>query len=249
MLLRIDDSALVKYTRDLEQVHRSALPNAIRSTLNDTAMDVKKVTMPKTSKEEFIERKATFLKSSSRVEFARGYSIADMKAIVGFIPKPGDTSHAVEDLEQQEEGGDIDGRSFIALKEARTSRAWSKMVKSGNRLSKIRKEIFNSGSKNLHGVKSGKEAFTISAIYAGKGGFVLGNEKNAKGNRFLYYINSVKKVDGQTKVNSTAVYAVKSKRKAEVKATRFMRRASINSAGKMPMLFKKHAEIQLRRVR
>lgn len=249
MLLRIDDSALVKYTRDLEQVHRSALPNAVRYTLNDAAMDVKKVTMPKTSKEEFIERKHTFLKASSRVDFARGYDISSMKSIVGFIPKAGDTSHSVEDLEQQEQGGDIDGRSFIALKEARTSRAWSKMVKSKNRLSQIRKEIFNSESKSLHGVKNGKEAFTLSAIYAGKGGFVLGNQKNEKGNRFLYYINSIKRVEGDTKVNSTAVYAVKSKRKAEVKETRFMSRASISSANKMPMLFMKHAERELRRIR
>ena len=215
MILDINSAALTDHVAQLEFIGRSALPVVARQTLNKAAYNVKTESMPDAAK-VFTSRKGNFFKANSKVEAATGFDVNSMRATIGFVPKPADTSHAVEDLEQQERGGDIDNRSFIPLKEARTSSAWNRMVKSKNRLSRIKKEIFNAKSTNLHGAKNDKEAFTISAIYAGKGGYVLGTEVNSKGNRLLYYINSVKRLDtGKTVVNSTAIYAVKAKRKVK----------------------------------
>ena len=158
-----------------------------------------------------------------------------MQSEVGFRPKQGDKSHTIEDLEQQDHGGSIKNRAFVAMPAARVGGSWGKNVRAKNRLDKMRQQLFDSDSNALH-VK-GKEAFVISALYAKKGGFIL-NQSHTR----VTEVVSVKRVGRNTKVKFKTVESVKKGRQARVKATHFMRTASVDSAKNMERWFVELAE-------
>lgn len=230
MILNINTTALEKHVETLTRISRSALPVAVRQTLNKAAFDVKTNTMPQETN-RFEKRKPTFFKANSRVNMAKGFEINSMQSIVGFVPKTNDPSHSVEDLDAQEHGGQIGNRSFVPLAAARTNKSWSRMVKAGFRMSKIRNSIVD--ARKAAG-KNKAEQFIKSAVLAGKGGFVIGTNQK-KGNRLLLYVNSVKRVGKNTVVNATAMYSVKGGRKVKPNQRyhHFMQAASLTSAAKM----------------
>src|SRR5690606_16933932 len=108
--------------------------------LTKTARHVKDVTMPKTSK-VFVRRAPNFFKANSKWERAEGFDIKKMKATVGFYSNrlvKQATNYAVRDLEQQEKGGNIRGRAFIAMRQARTGRG---LVRPGLRMDDIQNKM------------------------------------------------------------------------------------------------------------
>ena len=239
--LTINSNAVVAHASRLERMSRSALPVAVRQTLNSAAFDVKKTTMPAMAGKTFVKRKPNFFKANSKVDQAKGFEVNNMEATVGFTGK----DQAVEDLEQQERGGKIGGRAFIPLKQARVGSSWNKNVKAANRISDIKSRVIE--SKNAKG-KNDKTRFVKSAIHAGKGGYVIGN--NVKGgNKFLFQIKGLKKVNRKTVVKAVPLFAVKKNRSVSPPATHFMRKASEQSADKMTVLFKNHAEKLINRTR
>lgn len=240
MMLNINSDAAVKFTNTLEKLTRSALPNAIRSTLNSAAFDVKQNTMPAKAKSEFINRQPNFFKANSRVEMAKGWDVSNMKAIVGFTENglQGGSNYAVKDLEQQEHGGTIKSKSFIPTDEARSSRSNAKPVRPVNRLSNV-KNVVKAGKK---GAK--KSDFVKSAIHAGVGGHVIGNFIKKK----LFRIDSIKKSRSSIKIRKTAIYSFEEGRSVQVKATGFMRSASIESANKMEGFYAIEAARQIKRL-
>lgn len=123
----INTDAAVRWTNKLEKLHRSALPVAIRNTLNSAAFDVKQKTLLTETSSEFVNRNKTFFKAKSRVLKAKGFNTKTMSASVGFIGA--DKNQAVEDLEKQERGGQIGGRAFIPIDTARVSKNNSKNIR------------------------------------------------------------------------------------------------------------------------
>ena len=260
IIFKIDTLAISNQVVKLATMRKFDLPVAVQQTLTTAAFRVKKETMPDEAK-VFTQRKRTFFMANSRAEKAMGLDIDNMKATVGFIPKAGDKSHSVEDLEAQENGGDIKNRSFIALSSARTGAVWQGLIQMKNRMALIRNNTFDANNTNLHGAKNKKEAFILSAIYAnkgGKGGFVIGTETNGKGNRFLMRINSAKKLDastttkdgklykkGNTVVNSTDVMVVKKNRHIRPRPTHFMEKASMTAQGMMEQDFVRIASARI----
>lgn len=222
---------------------KHVLPVAVRSTLNGAAFDVKKSSMPISAKKNFIQRKPTFFKANSRVETAKGLDMKNMKAIVGFIPKTG-TDKSVDDLEQQEHGGDIGGRAFIPLAAARTSGSWNKTVRNKMRISDVKKKVVD--INDTTGAND-KVKYIKSAMHAGKGGFVLGSEKDGK--RSLMHIRSIVRKGKNTIVSSKAVFSVKGGRKVTPPTTHFMEKASLQSAGKLEDIFIKEANRQISKVK
>lgn len=250
----INTVAVSNYAERLKQINRSALPVAIRQTLNKAAYDVKTTTMPKEA-DRFIHRKPTFFKANSRVEQAKGFDVNSMQAIVGFVPKANDTSHSVEDLEQQENGGAIDNRSFIAAEGARVSNSWERNVKAKHRLKGVRNSLVNAydAKSKFHSKtgrkRGGKERFVVSAIHAGEEGYLMNNQVNRKGNKLVMFLKSLKRVNKTVTVNGktrhrkdtevkyTKVYYVKKARKVKPVPTHFMLKASLESADKMEKYF------------
>lgn len=244
MIININTDAVVKYTAKLEKLHRSALPVAVRNTLNSAAFDVKKTTMPKKAEATFQNREKNFFKANSRVDMAKGFDMKTMQATVGFTENglKGGSNFAVKDLEQQEYGGAIKSKSFIPMDPARGGNK-TRPVRPGNRLSTVNK-IANSAKGKVKG-RNKQERFIKSAVYAGVGGYVIGNFDKQK----LFRINSIRKKKGNTIIKKTPIYSFEENRSVRVKATGFMREATIESASKMESVYIKEAEKQIKRLK
>lgn len=239
MILNVNNDAVVTLTNQLEKLHRSAFPVAVRSALNSAAFDVKQKTMPARAAMTFENRRKNFFKANSRVDMARGFDMKSMKSTVGFIPLGG-TNKAVDELEQQERGGQINGRSFVPMDTARISKSHSRNVQKKNRVS-VMKNVVN--ARNMRG-KNAKQRFVKSIVHAGKGGLVLAEYK---GKEILWRVDSLNR-DSNGRFKLTALYSYKKGRKVKVKATHFMEKSSLNSANKLDDFFIIEANKQIKRL-
>lgn len=243
MELNINTDEVVKFTNKLEKMHRSALPVAIRGALNKAAFDVKQNTMPKSAEREFVNRQPNFFKANSRVEMAKGFDVQSMEAVVGFTEQglKGGNNHAVKDLEQQERGGTIQSRSFVPMSTARSSKSAAKNVRPINRLSNVNR-IINS---NTNGSGSKKQNFIKAATEAGPGGYVIGN--NPK--KTLWRIDSIIQRGGRTVIRKTPLYSFQDNRSVTVKATGFMKEASLQSVKRIEEWYIAEAKRQIERLK
>jgi hypothetical protein len=221
----INTDAAVVLTDKLEQLHRSALPVAVRNTLNNAAFDVKKTTMPIAASEVFENRNKSFFKSKSKVLMAKGFNLNSMKATVGFVGA--NKNQAVDDLEKQERGGTIEGRSFIPIDTARVSKSHEKSVKKPNRIGNIR---------NIDRVKS-KKLFIKQVVKTGVGGHILYGDT-------LFRVQAIRRGD----VKLLPLFSYEANRTVEVKATHFMKRATMASARKMEQFYVQQAKKQIKRL-
>ncbi|MFN8317156.1 MAG: hypothetical protein U0T32_11985 [Chitinophagales bacterium] len=243
MQLNINTDAIVKFTNVLEKMHKSALPNAVRGALNAAVFDIKTNTMPSSASKTFVNRQPNFFKANSRFENAKGSSIGSMKASVGFVSSglKGENNFSVEDLEEQEYGGTIERKSFIPTVFARNNKSLNGLVRANARLSAIRK-IAN--AKNMSG-KNDRQRFVLAAASVGKGGLVL--YKN-----ILWRIDSAPKSNikfKRTDIKQTPLYSFKQGRSVKVKATEFMKSATLVSAEKLGSHFIKEAERQMEKLK
>lgn len=237
MRLNINTDEVVKFTNKLEQMHRKHLPLSVRNTLNSAAFDVKQKTMPESANKSFVNRNKNFFKATSRVEMAKGFDVHSMSAKVGFVG--GERNQAVRDLEQQEKGGKIEGRSFIPTDAARTGQSPVKMVAKRNRLNNINR-IIDARKGRIQGNTPGQR-FNKAVAKAGSGGLVLAPYKNEM---YLWRVNSDKKTsDGKWKL--TLLYTYKKGRSVKVDNTNFMRRATDKSSAKINQFFIREAKKQL----
>jgi hypothetical protein len=250
MQYTIDTKAVEQYAETLVKLHRSAMPTAVRATLNTAAFDVKKNTLQDQTKKTFTQRDRNFFKAFSRVDQAQGWDISKMVATVGMTEKglKGSNNYAVQDLEQQEHGGEIKKRSFIAMRTARSSNSSNKKVRSGNTMSAIQgKQITQ---VNRGGAKSKKQQFVRAAIYAKskQDGLVMGH-RTAGGGRTLFRVDEISQniKNRRIKMKLTPLYNVKSGRSIKVKEKGFMKKAASESARMMPAVFAKEAERQIKK--
>jgi hypothetical protein len=244
MQLHINSDSVRDFTKVLQQMHKSAFPMAVRGTLNDAVYNVKTDTMPKKAA-EFKKRSPNFFKANSKFEKAEGFNVNSMKATVGFFENKlanASTNYAVKDLEQQEFGGPIKNKTFIAQKGARVN---NKMVRANARMDAFKGKAIQASShgKTRTGksttIASKKQQYIRAAIEAeklhGENAFVIGG-KNANGNRTLSKINFIRSSGRFTKgkynleINRTPLYSVKKGRVIPVKAKNFMKRATMETA-------------------
>ena len=250
MVLNIDSSEVAKFTDKLRQMHRSKLPNAVRTTLSKAAFNVKTKTMPKTSS-EFTNRTQNFFKANSKVIPAKGWNIADMESVVGFVPKnTNKLNKAIKELEQQEYGGIIKNRDFIADDAARTGGMQTKNVRPINRLVAVKNII---DTKNTIKGRQGKQKFIRSAFAAmklyGNNGLVL--NRYGGGRATLSRITNIKSdLKGQKLViERTPIYSYKLGRHVSVKGRGFMKRASYESALNLDLYYIAEARKQIESIR
>ena len=238
MLLDVNTNALNGFSNILKGLHKSAFPSAVRDTLSLAARDVKTKTMPETS-DDFIHRTPTFFKANSKVDFATGYNVNSMSATVGFFENKlinGTTNYSIKDLEEQEDGGTINMKTFIPTVHARKGKTKKGLVKPNFRLNKIREKGLINANK-LSG-KNERQKYLIAANMAGVGGFVIYK-------RMLWRINSLRK---KSKVERTPIYSVSKGRNIKVKNTQFMKLASLKTANKMEGYYLGHAKKQIDRL-
>ncbi len=243
MKININTDAVVKFTNTLEKLHKSALPSAVRGALNDTAFDVKTRTMPNNASKTFVNRNKNFFRYFSRVEKAVGFNLASMKAEVGFTETglKGENNFAVKDLQQQEHGGIIGGRSFIPLPKSRKGDSNSGLVRANARISKIKNIKKTSSYKG-----NTKQKFLQAAIDAGKGGYVLSGKKNIL---FRVDVFVTKLKTKQTRLKVTPIYKWNKSGKVKVKKTDFMKESSLESNRRMEDFYIKQAKYQIAKLK
>jgi len=214
----INTSAHIKLTVALGKLHRSALPVAVRGTLNDAAFETKQ-NIPKTASRKFITRNKSFFRAFSSVEKARGFDINSMSSVVGINPAKGEK--VADGLEKQETGGGIKGRKLIPHDKGRISGSHSKKLRTKNRFNKI----------NIVDVRKKK----------GKRGNYLLIKKGGKGTVF-----EIKSTGKRQKL--VPVYSYRSTKISKVKPSAFMKPASIMATRKMPQFYVSQAERQIKRL-
>lgn len=258
MILDVNTDAVDWFSNTLKQLHKSAFPNAVRDTLSAAAKDVKTKTMPETS-DDFIHRTPTFFKANSKFIPATGFDIKTMKSEVGFFEnklRNQGTNFAVKDLEQQEAGGYIGGKSFKPLIFARKGNVKTGMVRPNARISIIKKKYVDA-NHITHVTK--KQRFFVAAKQAGYGGFVLSENvlwRIDQDPRILDKKKSTSITYGGTKVSyshftgqikRTPLYSYQPRGRVVVRHTNFMQRASEKSVKKMEDFYKEQAERQIKK--
>ena len=251
MIYEIDTSHVEKYAEKLIKLHRSALPSAIRATLNGAAFHVKDKTLHTSAKENFINRDKNFFKANSTVAVAIGFNINTMASKVGMFEnklKNKSTNYAVKDLEKQEHGGVIGHKTFIPMVNARVGKRGvtrkgllvDKVVDSSIDARKINKRRFRGRSVS---VISEKEKFVVAVNVAGKGGFV---RSEYKGMKIIWRVNSLNRNEkGGFKL--TPMFHQETGRSVKVDPAHFMKEASEIAARKMPTIFELEAEFQIKK--
>lgn len=237
MKIQVNSDAVVVWTRNLERMGKTAFPNAIRKTLNKTALDVKKNTMPDKAK-VFVNRSPNFFRANSKVNFANGNNIKTLHSIVGMFDNKltGAHNYAVEDLQQQEHGGKIKKKSFIPLPGSRTGKSIRKPVRANARLTALRKNKLING-KATSGASWSQVAIK-SAVHAGKDGLVL---MPGRKHSVVWKITSIRRI-GPNKRNTvfkkTKLYSFNKNRQVTIhRPAHFMEKASLKSAQKMDNYF------------
>lgn len=253
MILNVNTHDLIRLTTELSVLHRSALPTAVKKTLNYAALnDTKKNTLIKSAKRNFKDErtKLSFFKANSSVDFAQGWNVNSMKSEVGFKSLKPKTDQSVEDLEAQEMGGLISGKAFIPLDSIRTGKKHNRLVQKRYRIADIKNKIVDS-KDNKRGT-SDAEKWTLSVRHAGVGGFVIGTNENSDGSRFLFEVKKIhefKKTNRKNKkglsIGAVPIYSVKKARKVKVKATHFAMEAGMVSHSRISKNYTKFAKEQL----
>lgn len=231
-LLNINTDAVVVYTNRLEKLHKSDLPIAIRNALSKAAFETKTRSLLSISNKTFTNRNRTFFKAKSKFQRALGFDISKMKATVGMVDiRRNGNDHAVRNLEQQERGGKIRGKSFIPTDKARVG---GKEVAPRNRISRIPiRDIIR--TRKSEG-KNKDQRFIRSAIIAKR---KFGTRAYILTNRILFRINSLSfgKRTRKLRLKITPLYSFKRGRSVNVTATNFMKRSSLVQAKRLDIFY------------
>ena len=231
--ISINTKAIFKLSSALKDMHRSALPNVTRFTLNDLAFDVKKRTLKTSADSLFIQRTKTFFKANSAVEKAVGYDIKTMRSEVGMTDK----NKASRNMKFHERGGNVPDRSFIAMKTARVSKSNNKKISKKNRLDKI--DLIN--VKHTRGNK--KQKLIRAAVRAKK------TNKKLLQDDTLFEVQNVTKRGKKTKIKLKPLYSYKKGRKAKVSKSPFMKRAGMLTKPRAEAFFRVNYDRQLQKLK
>lgn len=105
----IDSSQIQLFKQKLEKIHRSAVPVAVRQSLNEAAYQMKSVILPSEFKNDFTIRRPTFVKSHSAFTRSKNtFEIQYMSSECGIIRGKSISGNR---LELQERGGVVSDRA------------------------------------------------------------------------------------------------------------------------------------------
>lgn len=243
----VNTDALVVLTNRLEKLHRSDFPIAVRNTLTKAALLTKTESLQRISKQSFTNRNKTFFRAKSKFAAARGFNVSSMKATVGMVDiRVGSGDHAVRNLEKQEHGGSIGGRSFVPTDRARVSRSPDRNVAPRNRLSRI--SIRDVVRSRLSKGKNRHQRFVKSVIQAHK---QFGSRGLVLHRNILFRVDNVtlNRKGRRLRFKLTPLYSYRKNRAVTVKATNFMKRSTLVQAQKLGILYKIEAEKRFKKAR
>lgn len=237
--LDVNNKDVVQFTNKLEKVHKSAFPVAVRSTLNDLAFDVKKVSLIKKYEKTFIVRDKFFIKRYSGVDKATGFNVNVMESKVGIIPG---SSIAARNLSKQETGGVVKRRDFIYHDKARVAASRRKKVRKGNYLSSL-EHVNGAPSVRRRSRAANFVAASVVGMQTGKP--VMW--KTRKGNiNMLFNVSKVsfsgKGKNRKVNVRSQEIATYEQGRTSALKARQFLLPASLETLKNTKMIYARNAK-------
>ena len=242
-MLKLDADSVIKLTVKLDKLHRSALPSAVRNTLNNAAFQTKKE-IPIQGAKRFITRRKTFLKAFSTVDKANGFKINSMVSMAGINSKKG--ADIANELEKQEFGGNLDTSRLVPHDDARISRSKERRLKRKNRLNKLEAHKASKAYRSHRGTKKSKfVAAVMSTAASGKKYMLLEN----KGTGMIYELKGLKRSKGSrgARFKLKKVFYLKKADNANVNGRGFIRAAKTEASKKINIFYKKNAEYQLKK--
>lgn len=232
-MLHYKGDKLIDFSHTLSKIHKSALPNAIRFSLNDSAKNVKFETLAKHANKQFDVKKPSFFRVFSKYTQANGWNINNMKATVGMIKSPDPKSVASTKIAQQQIAGTITDRAYIPAERQRNAK--------GLLTATYRK------LRNIKPITASKEDYFEKVIEAKKTKKPLLIRKNNKG--ILVKIKAIKKKQANP-IITESIASYEKGRSVKLKRKRpFMNNAAIESGKKIDQYFAKNAKKQIERLR
>lgn len=235
-IFNVNTDEVVKHANRLEQMHRSDFPIAVRSTLNDLAFDVKMNTLMQSAEQVFILRNPNFLKRHSAVDKAQGFDVDTMQSEVGIAPRG---LKAAANLEIQEKGGTIKGRSAIYMPTARINKSKFKSVVRSNYLQKhgtLKGSYTRKGTKKSRAVADAVMAKKTKRLWL----YVTGSEGTYLKVKNVSF--SGKGRSRKVKMNVVPIASYQRGRDVNVKPRPFLENASMKTLQKAHEYFIKNAE-------
>ena len=221
----INNADVVKLTNKLEKMHKSAMPLAVRGTLNDAAFLMKKYKIILHFKRTFTERQKNFIKTHTWANKSKNtFNIKEMVSEVGVLL---DKSTSGNELINQEYGGIIKKRDYINTDESRVAESRTRRVGKVGRVKGKELKIYRGKSfvKKVHRAK--------------EGGYI-------KHKKWIFRINSIDRKNGRLKINTTPIFTFKRGRSVRIKKRPFLKPAANDIIKIQHRIFKKNAEKRIR---
>lgn len=225
MQIKINSIAMKEYEKKLNDLHRSAFPNAIRSTLNDAAFEMKKDNLHTSAAKNFKHtRSKSFFKKFSGVKKATGWNINSMYSEIGLLDMGVKTAKtAIDNMHMHEKGGSInEGATY--LRDSRTSKSFGKLVRNQNYFKR---------SKYVKGKNYVRKAFVA-----------LKENAIMKHGDYLIRVNKITK-GNKLRINTTLL--MKKRNNVRISPNNFITKAGIQTQKSIPLNFRKHAEKQIKK--
>lgn len=232
--LNVNTDAAIILTAKLERMHRSAMPSAIRSTLNDAAFTMKKKEILDSAKINMKVKNPAFFKRFTGLKRANGFNVNSMYSEVGFLDRGQKSAIKAinKGMESNEFGGqDNDGGMYIGK-----SRNGKGLVRRSARFDKAK--VLKTKSKS-----------NIARMYASEKSQKQVFINTSKG-RFLVQVKSFERGINGSGPNIKLDFLMRHRKKyiAKAKATHFNKEAALKTQNQMDNFYKKNAEYQFAKI-
>jgi len=222
----VNTDEVVKLSNKLEKLHKSALPIAVRGTLNDVAFEAKQKFVEKEFNKQFIIRKRNFIKAHTIVNKSiNTFNVNQMQSEMGVIKGK---SQAGDELDVQEFGGVIKKREFIPMNPSRASKSPSKLISKRFYLQNIKAKKDKPIFKN--------QDFIRAAFKVGKNGFLLFEN-------ILIQIRNITKKNGLF-IKMEPLYSYEKGRSITLKKSPFIEPSGLKASKNMNNIFYENAQKQ-----
>lgn len=236
----VNTEEVIDLTVKLKKLHRSAFPSAVRNTLNEAALDMKKEQILKSATKNFKTiRSKSFFKKYTTAEKSKGFNIKSMVAKVGFVDRGNRAAQqATDGMEHHEHGGSVKG-GYSYGKDSRIAGSYARLVRKKNIYDKS--NIVTRASRKIPRSQRGRNMQSIMQGAKQKKAFWLDTNKGRK-------LAVVSRYNAK-KPKNTKIKFLMSERQKDVSISKnsFMSEASEYEEKRIPLIFKAKAEFQFKK--
>jgi hypothetical protein len=237
--LNVNTDAVIHLTAKLERLNKSAFPSAVRSTLNDSAFEMKGKNILESARKNMTVRNRTVFKKFTGVKKASGFDVKTMQSEVGFIPKDGVKGSKVPEGMERNEVGGTDTEGAMYLPKARTSNSKNRLVR---RKARFDKSNIAKGTKRSAKSKKLANVQNMFASFDEKSPTFIETSKG----KFLVQVKSFKKkANGKLDIKLDFLMRSRRKNPAKTKATHFNKEAAIKTSKQIEAFYVKNATYQI----